>query len=178
MSDAPTIRLFVLYDMIQLMKYSIFQKLSITLTLLSALFVMSTQSVHARVNSSAQVLGYVSDCDNNVPFVSVTATCGTQTLSGLTGSTGGDNGKYSLTFNNSSCKKGSSFTVSAEGVTSSGTIGNYFFFSNIGNADIQLGTNCETTSVPEFGMFERLIAIFASAAVFFYLHSRVSANKA
>ncbi len=158
--------------MMQLMKNTLIQKLSITLTLFSALFVMSTQSVYARGRSSAEVLGYVSNCDANVPFVPVTATCGTQTLSGLTGSTGGDNGKYSLTFNNASCKKGSSFTVSAEGVTSNGTIGNYFFFSSIGNADIQLGTDCETSSVPEFGIIQKLIIVMATIATGLYLHNK------
>lgn len=158
--------------MMQLMKNTLIQKLSITLTLFSALFVMSSQSVYARGASTAQVLGYVSNCSENVPFEPVTATCGSQTLSGLTGSTGGDNGKYSLTFNNASCKKGSPFTVSAGGVSSNGTIGNYFFFSSIGNADIQLGTDCETTSVPEFGIIQKLIVIAASAAMFFYFRSR------
>ena len=162
----------ILYGMISLMKHTVFQKISFALSLFSAVFVMSSQSVYARGASTAQVLGYVSNCSENVPFEPVTATCGSQTLSGLTGSTGGDNGKYSLTFNNASCKKGAPFTVSAGGVSSNGTNGNYFFFSSIGNADIQLGTDCETTSVPEFGMIQKLIIVMATIATGLYLHNK------
>lgn len=128
-------------------------------------------------SSSAEVLGYVSNCSANVPFEPVTATCGTETLSGQTGSTGGDLGKYSLTFHNASCKKNSVVTVTSGGVTNTGTIGNYFFFSNIGNVDIQLGTDCDTSSVPEFGILQKLIAIFAAASIFFYFHNQTTAKR-
>ena len=48
----------------------------------------------------------------------------------------------------------------------------HLFFSSIGNADIQLGTDCESTSVPEFGMIQKLIVVSAAAAMFFYFRTK------
>jgi hypothetical protein len=141
-------------------------------TLSLGLFGLSAQTASAQTSPRAEVLGFVKDCSTNVPFVPVTATCGTQTLSSITGSSTGDFGKYSITFNNESCGRGSVVNVSSGGASNSGTIGSYFWFADIANVDLQTGTSCETASVPEYDSIIQVMTIAIAGGVFFYIRQR------
>ena len=124
------------------------------------------------VLAASQVLGHVQNCSTNIPYASVQATCGSQTKTVQTGSTGGDLGKYSITFNNATCTNGSTVQVTSLGKSNSGIIGTYFWFWDIASVDIQTGTNCESPSVPEFGLISGLIALSASAGSFVFLKKK------
>ena len=139
-----------------------------------------TPVAYARVAvTNAEVLGKVKDCDTKLPHVNVTATCGGQTLSGSTGSTGGDLGKYSITFyGNASCVNGSLVTVTAlvggNNYTNTGTIGTYFpiLFSDKAKVDIQTNSNCGEPTVPEFGLLTGALAALGSAGSYLLLKKR------
>lgn len=150
-------------------------KLSYLVPVLAA-FAFSFSSFTAKpacaAGNSAQVLGFVNNCSTPSPYEVVTATCGTETLSGQTGSTGGDLGKYSLTFHNASCKRGSTVSVTSNGITNTGTIGSYFWFTTIASVDLQIGTNCPVESVPEFGAITGLVTLLSSGGAFYLLKKR------
>lgn len=128
------------------------------------------------VFENSQVLGVVYQCNTKLPFVPVQSTCGSQTLDGSTGSTGGDLGKYSITFNNATCNEGSSVSVTANvngtPYSNSGTMGTFLWFNRVANVDIQTGVNCETPSVPEFGLITGLISLAVSAGSFVLFKKR------
>jgi hypothetical protein len=145
----------------------------LTLGILSVLGLFTAPPAYA---ANVEVLGNVYQCETPIAFVPVSATCGTQTLNTLTGSTGGDNGKYSLTFNNASCVYGSTVnvqaTVGGTPFNGSGTVGSFFFFNNKANVDFQTDANCATPAVPEFGLVTGLMTLAASAGAFKFLRRK------